>query len=76
MKKLVKRITTEIFQDKGNFKETVVQYHYDTRAERFEHSNEMLSKGYTDSGQINENVGSILNPIYVLFGSYYKVERV
>lgn len=76
MKKLVKRITTEIFQDKGNFKETVVQYHYDTVEARAKHANEMLSKGYTDSGQVNENIGSIMNPQYVVFGSYYKVERV
>lgn len=76
MKKLVKRITTEIFQDKGNFKETVVQYHYDTPIARAAHAKEMLSKGYTDSGQVNENIGSIMNPQYVVFGSYYKVERV
>lgn len=76
MKKLVKRITTEIFQDKGNFKETVVQYHYDTPEARAKHANEMLNKGYTDSGQVNENIGSIMNPQYVVFGSYYKVERV
>ena len=76
MKKLVKRIIIETFQDDGNFKETIVQYHYNTPAARVEHSREMLSEGYTDSGQVNENVGSIMNPIYVVFGSYYKTERI
>lgn len=76
LKKLVKRITTEAFQDNNNLKETVVQYHYDTPEARAEHVKEMLSMGYTDSGQVNENVGSIMNPKYVYFGSYYKIERL
>lgn len=76
MKKLVKRITTEIFQDRGNVKETVVQYHYDTPEARAAHAKEMLRNGYIDSGgQVPENIGSIMNPKYVFFGSYYKIER-
>ena len=76
MKKLVKRITTEIFQDKGNFKEIIVQYHYDTAEARAKHSKEMIAKGYNDSCQVQENIGSIMNPKYVFFGSYYKIERL
>ena len=76
MKKLVKRITTEIFNDTGNFKETVVQYHYDTLEARTKHTSEMISNGYTDSGQVMENLGSVMKPQYVHFGSYYKVEKI
>ena len=76
MKKLVKRITTETFQDNNNLKETVVQYHYDTPEARAEHVNEMLAKGYNASSQVQENIGSIMNPKYVFFGSYYKIERL
>ena len=50
MKKLVKRITTEVFNDTSNFKETIVQYHYDTPEARAKHEAEMLSKGYASSG--------------------------
>lgn len=76
MKKLVKRITTEAFQDNNNnLKETVVQYHYDTPEARAAHAKEMLRNGYIDSGQVQENIGSIMNPKYVFFGSYYKIER-
>lgn len=76
MKKLVKRITTEVFQDVGNLKETVVQYYYETPEARAEHAKEMLAKGYNASGQVDENIGSIMNPKYVFFGSYYKIERL
>ena len=76
MKKLVKRITTEVFNDTGNFKETIVQYHYDTPEARAKHEVEMLSKGYASSGQVMENLGSVMKPQYVHFGSYYKTERI
>ena len=76
MEKLVKRITTEIFNDTGNFKEIVVHYHYDTLEARTKHASEMLNNGYADSGQIMENLGSTMKPQYIYFGSYYKVERI
>ena len=76
MKKLVKRNTMEIFNDTGNFKETIVHYHYDTLEARTKHASEMLSNGYTDSGQVRENLGSVMKPQYVYFGSYYKLERI
>ena len=76
MKKMVKRITTEIFNDTDNFKETVVHYHYDTLEARTKHANEMLNNGYGDFGQVMENLGNVMKPQYVYFGSYYKVERI
>ena len=54
--------------------EIVKQYHYDSEEEKINHQSEMESNGYEDSGQVRENIGTIMNPIYVWFGSYYKFE--
>lgn len=53
----------------------IKQYHYDSREERDEHAKQMTEKGFEDSGQVKENVGTIMNPELVWFGSYYKYER-
>lgn len=53
----------------------IKQYHYDSREERDEHAKQMIEKGFEDSGQVKENVGTIMNPELVWFGSYYKYER-
>lgn len=53
----------------------IEQYHYDSREERCEHAKQMPEKGFKDSGQVKENVGTIMNPELVWFGSYYKYER-
>lgn len=34
----------------------------------------MGADGYKDSGQIKENIGTVMQPKYVWFGSYYKAE--
>ena len=53
----------------------IEQYHYDSKEERDEHAKQMTEKGFEDSGQVKENVGTIMNPELVWFGSYYKYER-
>lgn len=53
----------------------IKQYHYASREERDEHAKQMTEKGFEDSGQVKENVGTIMNPELVWFGSYYKYER-
>lgn len=55
--------------------EVIEQYHYDSREERNKHAEQMTEKGFEDSGQVKENVGTIMNPEFVWFGSYYKYER-
>lgn len=52
--------------------ETIEQYHYDSKEEKEKHKIEMKLKGFEDTGQVRENIGSIMNPIYVWFGDYYK----
>ena len=58
-----------------SYTEVIEQYHYDSEEERNKHAEQMTEKGFNDSGQVKENVGTIMNPKLVWFGSYYKYER-
>lgn len=40
------------------------------------HKKQMEKIGFVDSGQKKENVGIIMNPIHVWFGSYYRYKEV
>lgn len=66
------------YDDNGQSHDTLIevvkQYHYDSEQEKINHQSEMESNGYEDSGQVRDNIGTIMNPIYVWFGSYYKYE--
>lgn len=55
--------------------EIMEQYHYDSEEERNEHAEQMIKNGFKDSGQVKENIGTVMNPKLVWFGSYYKYER-
>lgn len=55
--------------------EMMEQYHYDSEEERNEHAEQMIKNGFKDSGQVKENIGTVMNPKLVWFGSYYKYER-
>lgn len=72
--KLIKSIVTTTFQDNQTIKERVEQWHYDTEEERNKHSKIMDNVGYSDSGQVRQNVGTLTDPKYVWFGSYFKLE--
>ena len=61
--------------DHSSYIERVEQYHYDSEEERNKHAEQMIKNGFKDSGQVKENVGTIMNPEFVWFGSYYKYER-
>lgn len=50
--------------------EKIEQYHYASEEEKKEHSKEMQAKGFEDIGQVRTNIGSIMQPEYVWFGSY------
>ena len=58
-----------------SYTEVIEQYHYNSEEERNEHAKEMIENGFKDSGQVKENVGTIMNPEFVWFGNYYKYER-
>lgn len=61
--------------DHSSYIELIEQYHYDSEEERNKHAEQMIKNGFKDSGQVKENVGTIMNPEFVWFGSYYKCER-
>lgn len=54
--------------------ETIEQYHYDSDEEKEKHKIEMELRGFEDSGQVRENIGTIMKPQHVWFGNYYKYE--
>lgn len=39
-----------------------------------EYTKLMEENGYKDSGQVKENIGTIMQPEHVWFGSYFKYE--
>lgn len=59
----------------SSYTEVIEQYHYDSREERNKHAEQMIKNGFKDSGQVKENIGTVMNPKLVWFGSYYKYER-
>lgn len=56
--------------------ETIKQFYYDSENEKTAHCKEMEREGYKDSGQVKENVGTVMKPEHVWFGSYYKYESI
>lgn len=76
MVKIQKETVTKRYREDGIYEETIIQFHYDTETEKLEHSREMQKNGFEDSGQVRENVGDMLHPEYVWFGSYYKHVKV
>lgn len=59
----------------SSYTEVIEQYHYNSEEERNEHAKQMIENGFKDSGQVKENIGTVMNPKLVWFGSYYKYER-
>lgn len=78
--KLVKNRTDKSYYYEGDslkeiFTEEIKQYHYKDEKEKLEHSRIMQELGYEDSVQQKENIGTIMQPKMIWFGSYYKYER-
>lgn len=82
MKKLVKEQTTSNYEYNsenvciGEVKQKSAWYHYDSEEEKMYHKAIMESMGYTDSGQVREDISGNLfaEPNYVWVGVYYKTE--
>lgn len=71
-----KSIVTTIYVDDGKIVNTVIQYNYDSEDEKEEHKKLMIKKGFEDSGQVKEMIGSLWNPEHIWFGSYSKTDRI
>lgn len=72
--KLTEETVIKKYRENDILIETIKQFYYDTEEEKAEHCKEIYRDGYKDSGQVKENVGTVMKPEYVWFGSYYKYE--
>lgn len=74
MVQIKKETISKSLRDNDILIEMNKQFHYSTEEEKMEHKKLMEADGYKDSGQVKENIGTIIQPEYVWFGSYYKYE--
>ena len=72
--KLTEETVIKKYRENDILIKTIKQFYYDTEEEKAEHCKEMEHNGYNDRGQVKENIGSIMKPEHVWFGSYYKFE--
>lgn len=76
MAKIVKETVVKTFRENDILVETVIQFHYSSKEDKLEHKKIIEAEGFEDSGQVKENIGTLTNPDYVWFGSYYKYEII
>ena len=74
MIQIKKETVIKTFRENNILIETIKQFHYSTEEERMIHKTLMETEGYKDSGQVKENIGTIMQPEHVWFGSYFKYE--
>lgn len=74
MIQIKKETVIKTFRDNDILIENIKQFHYSTEEEKMEHKASMEADGYKDSGQVKENIGTIMQPEHVWFGSYFKYE--
>lgn len=74
MVQIKKEITTKTYRENDVLVEIIKQFHYSTEEEKMAHCRLMEADGFKDSGQVKENIGTIMQPKHVWFGSYYKYE--
>lgn len=72
--RIVKESITKTYREKDIFVEITKQFVYPTEEERQKHCKLMEENGYEDSGQVRRNVGTIAQPEYEVFASFYKCE--
>lgn len=72
--KLTEETVIKKYRENDILIKTIKQFYYDTEEEKAEHCKEMERDGYNDSGQVKKNLGTIMKPEHVWFGSYYKFE--
>ena len=76
MIQIKKESIIKTYREKDILIETIKQFHYSTEEERVAHRKLMKEDGFTDSGQVKENIGTVMQPELVWFGSYYKYDVV
>jgi hypothetical protein len=78
--KLIKESTTNKYEYQDEkvvsiLVEEIEQYYYNDETEKEKHAKRMIDRGFSDSGQVKENIGTITHPNLVWFGSYYRYNR-
>ena len=76
MIQIKKESIIKTYREKDILIETIKQFYYSTEEEKLEHCKLMKEDGFTDSGQVKENIGTVMQPELVWFGSYYKYDVV
>lgn len=76
MIKIVKETVIKTFRENDILVETIMQFHYSSEEDKLEHKKLIEAEGFKDSGQVQENIGTLTKPNYVWFGSYYKYETI
>ena len=78
--KIVKELITKYhqYEEDGTHSilvEEIQQYHYSNEKEKLSHSRIMQNSGWEDNGQSKTNIGTIMNPIHIWFGSYTRYRK-
>lgn len=55
------------YREKDILIETIKQFHYSTEEEKMAHCKLMEDEGFIDSGQVKQNIGTVMKPEYVYF---------
>ena len=76
MIQIKKESIIKTYREKDILIETIKQFHYSTEEEKTAHCKLTKDDGFTDSGQVKENIGTVMQPELVWFGSYYKYDVV
>lgn len=74
MIQIKKESIIKTYREKDILIETIKQFHYSTEEEKITHRKLMEADGFKDSGQVKENIGTIMQPKHIWFGSYCKYE--
>lgn len=72
--KLTEETVIKTYRENDILIKTIKQFYYDTEEEKADHCKKMERCGYNDNGQVKKNLGTIMEPEHVWFGSYYKYE--
>lgn len=60
MIQIKKESVVKTYRGKDILIETIKQFHYSTEEEKIEHCKLMEEDGFTDSGQVKENIGTVM----------------
>lgn len=73
MVRLVSETTTRSYYEEGKMTVTYIEhYRYSTDEERIAHKKAMEAIGYKHSGQVCDNIGTVVQPLHVFAGYFMR----